>query len=313
MKARALAAAGGLACLLGAGCAAIPGSVAPASAGRDSGREPGRAWIPEAACRLQALEPHVGQALVVLAEPAPGFRAGLSSWERRGGAWRAVFPSMPAVIGRNGLAPAGTKAEGDGRTPSGVYRLGTAFGDEAVVPTNLAYRQATENDFWVDDPQSPQYNQWVSGIPQARSFERMKRDDDFYRLGIVIDYNTAPVVPGKGSAIFLHVWAGPDVPTSGCVALAREDVIRLLGWLDRAQHPVIVLEPRIPHARAAVGAGPWTGALPGRLDGVSARGGARDAHKRAGLARSSHRVMGNSGQHGACANPEVMAVSEEIE
>jgi len=190
---------------------------------------------------LHTLDSRIGQAMVVLAEPAGGGRGQVLTWERREKDWLAVFPAMPAVIGRNGFAPPGEKAEGDGRSPSGTFPLGTAFGYGPSVPTKLAYRQATENDYWVDDPASPQYNQWVTGMPQANSFERMKRDDDLYRYGIVIEYNRPATVRGEGSAIFMHVWRGPDSPTSGCVALSPENLLKILGWLDRSRNPVIVL------------------------------------------------------------------------
>jgi len=44
----------------------------------------------------------------------------------------------------------------------------------------------------------------------------------------VIGYNTDPVVPGAGSAIFLHI-ARPDLaPTEGCIATGREELAGLL-------------------------------------------------------------------------------------
>ena len=36
------------------------------------------------------------------------------------------------------------------------------------------------------------------------------------------------LVPGAGSAIFLHVARGGFLPTEGCVALRRADLVRLL-------------------------------------------------------------------------------------
>ena len=36
------------------------------------------------------------------------------------------------------------------------------------------------------------------------------------------------------SAIFLHVWKEPGAPTCGCTAMAREDLLELLRWLDLA-------------------------------------------------------------------------------
>ena len=47
-----------------------------------------------------------------------------------------------------------------------------------------------------------------------------------YRLFAFIRYNTAPVVPGRGSAIFLHVDTGH--PTNGCVSLPRPELVAVL-------------------------------------------------------------------------------------
>jgi len=46
---------------------------------------------------------------------------------------------------------------------------------------------------------------------------------------VVIGFNDAPIIPGKGSAIFLHVAARDFAHTEGCVALAKKDVLELLG------------------------------------------------------------------------------------
>ena len=181
------------------------------------------------------------QAIVVQRNDEIPTHVQISTWQRTDGVWAHALPAMRGVIGNKGFAAPGQKREGDGKTPSGVFKLGQAFGYAPGVTTRLAYRQAGPDDFWVDDPQSPQYNQWVVGKPTATSFERMKRDDEYYRLGVVIEYNTDPIVSGLGSAIFLHIWGSADSSTAGCVALAAEDVTALLRWLDRRQHPVIVL------------------------------------------------------------------------
>ena len=109
------------------------------------------------------------------------------------------------------------------------------------METKLPYRQATADDFWVDDPASPQYNRWVSGKTDAKSFEKLRQPA--YKYAAVIEYNTDPVVPGKGSAIFLHVWSGPEKATAGCVAVRAQTMQDLLSWLDKDRHPVIVLNP----------------------------------------------------------------------
>ncbi len=153
-----------------------------------------------------------------------------------------------AVVGRNGIAHANAKREGDGKTPSGSFELGPAFGYAAESPTKLPYRQANTDDIWIDDPSSPDYNSWTKrGATPAKSFEVMHRDDDLYAVGVVIGYNRTPVIPGHGSAIFLHVWGGPEQATSGCVALERKNLETILARFDPSKHPTIEIQgPRPP-------------------------------------------------------------------
>lgn len=195
---------------------------------------------PSALSALRDLPAACSQAIVVAATD-PSFRAMVTACERSEGVWRVRW-SAPAVLGRSGVVPAAQKREGDGGTPAGVHPIGPAFGYAATATTRLAYRQATARDWWIDDPASPAYNTWVTsdGKP-AVSAEAMCRDDGQYELGAVLGWNVDPVVPGRGSAIFLHVWNGPDEPTSGCVALAREHVASLLAWLDAAASPCVVV------------------------------------------------------------------------
>jgi L,D-peptidoglycan transpeptidase YkuD (ErfK/YbiS/YcfS/YnhG family) len=188
---------------------------------------------------LQGIEGY--QAVIVHPVNKNSDQARLSAWQKQGSSWHRVY-FVSAVIGRNGLAAFGAKKEGDGKTPSGIFPLGPAFGYASSMNTGLLYRQATDSDFWVDDVRSLQYNQWVSGIPAANSFERMKRRDNLYQYGIVIGYNIHPVMPGAGSAIFMHVWRGYNSPTAGCVALNQRYLRKILHWLDQQYQPVIILE-----------------------------------------------------------------------
>ena len=162
--------------------------------------------------------------------------------EKRQDRWYLAFAPMDATVGRNGFASPGVKKEGDGRTPSGVYPLPLVFGYKEGVTTRMPYRRATEKDIWVDDPDAPDYNSWVSeGDTRAASFERMRRGDDLYKIGIVIGYNMNPVVRGKGSAIFVHLWKNPGVATSGCVAVREKDISTLIEWLDPLKNPRIAM------------------------------------------------------------------------
>lgn len=162
--------------------------------------------------------------------------------EKRFGRWQSPFTPMKGVIGRNGFAPPGKKREGDGKTPSGIFPFGTVFGYEPSFPTRMPYRQATVDDLWVDDVHADDYNRWVkSGATNASSFERMRREDDLYKYGIVVEYNTNPVIKGYGSAIFFHLWKGRGKPTEGCIALTEENLIMVIKWLDPAARPLVVM------------------------------------------------------------------------
>ena len=86
-------------------------------------------------------------------------------------------------------------------------------------------------DGWCDDPDDAAYNRPVR-LPYAASHERLWRDDGIYDVIVVLGHNDDPPVPGRGSAIFLHV-ARPDYgPTAGCVALALADLLTVLREAD---------------------------------------------------------------------------------
>jgi len=160
--------------------------------------------------------------------------------EKNGGSWHLVFPTFSGSIGKMGFAAIDKKREGDGKSPSGIFPLGIAFGYDPSVVTKMPYRQATDDDFWVDDVNSGDYNKWVKGKPNAASWEKMKREDDQYKYGVVIEYNMHPIVRGKGSAIFLHAWKAGQ-PTVGCVSMPEGMILKILGWLDPAKKPLIIM------------------------------------------------------------------------
>lgn len=201
----------------------------------------------EIALKLKVLEgvyPASPQVIIVTRVEAPGSDAQLFAYEMNDeDEWKHILGPVPAMIGRNGFAPSGEKREGDGKTPSGIYYLGFAFGYLPKIDSAMPYRQMTRSDIWVDDPASPDYNSLKKrGETRAKSFEDMVLSDDRYKYGIVIRYNMDPVVPGHGSAIFLHIWKDPKTPTSGCVAVSEENILKLLKWLNPRKRPVIMLQ-----------------------------------------------------------------------
>lgn len=122
------------------------------------------------------------------------------------------------------------KREGDGATPVGCFPLREVFyrPDRGSAPaTALPVKALDPNAGWCDDPAQPEYNRPVR-LPFAGSHEHLWRDDALYDIVAVLGYNDDPVVPDRGSAIFLHVARGDFAPTEGCVALARDDLLRIL-------------------------------------------------------------------------------------
>ena len=125
------------------------------------------------------------------------------------------------------------KREGDHATPAGRFALRRLYyrADRHPAPnTGLPVSGIAEEDGWCDAPDDPNYNQPVR-LPYAASAERMWRADALYDYVVVIGYNDAPPVAGKGSAIFLHVAAPDYAGTEGCVALAMDDLVTVLAAL----------------------------------------------------------------------------------
>lgn len=185
------------------------------------------------------------QLLVVLTETDNTSLANVYTLEKDPNGWKHLFGPLPAMIGRNGFAPPGEKREGDGKVPTGLFPLESAFGYAASITSSMPYQQATENDLWVDDILSPDYNTWVKrGQTSATSFEVMKLADNRYRHGLITGYNRKPVIKGYGSGIFVHAWLEAGYTTSGCVALDETELIKLLARLDPAQQPQILMGTR---------------------------------------------------------------------
>ena len=154
------------------------------------------------------------------------------------GLWTEVL-TAPVLIGKNGMTA--HHVEGDMASPLGLYPLGTAFSTESTVPFAYPCRTITKNSWWVDDPQSALYNTWVEceGKQGFASGEKMDSLPVHYHYGLVVEYNTEPVTPGRGSAIFVHC-KGDKPYTHGCVAMDEAVMLRVLGWLDAKKTPCIV-------------------------------------------------------------------------
>jgi D-alanyl-D-alanine dipeptidase len=142
------------------------------------------------------------------------------------------------------------KKEGDGKAPAGVFGLSKAFGyaSEEQPGWKIPYLPLTSSVQCVDDKDSKFYNTLVDVSKISPDWgkhenEQMRRSDDLYRWGILVDHNTNPPVAGNGSCIFMHIWRGPGQPTVGCTAMPQSDLETLIGWLDPERKPLLVQLP----------------------------------------------------------------------
>ena len=171
------------------------------------------------------------QLVVVFNQNSSDVNATLVGLEKKKGKWLVQFKAIKASVGRKGIALKDAKIEGDGKSPNGLFELGRVFGYDELGPTSLDYTQSTSEDKWIDDAEAADYNTYVRGNTAAKSFEYLKLNSIDYKYCMVIEYNTKPVIKGKGSAIFFHVADEKYTPTSGCVAIAENDMLNYLQWL----------------------------------------------------------------------------------
>ena len=133
-------------------------------------------------------------------------------------------------IGKNGLIANKKKTEGDLSTPKGKFKLKKIFYRHdkiKLIETKLEKQKIYKNMGWCNDPKSNYYNKLINIKNSKFTFEKLYRRDDKYNIIIVIDYNLKKIIPGKGSAIFIHTTKNYK-PTAGCIALKEKDLTILL-------------------------------------------------------------------------------------
>jgi L,D-peptidoglycan transpeptidase YkuD (ErfK/YbiS/YcfS/YnhG family) len=223
------------------------------------------AWgQPEADGLRLPVEPR--QMILVLTKDWRAVDGQLQRFERNGSAWQSIGPSVRVVVGRNGTGwgrglhpmpqPGPQKKEGDGKSPAGVFGLSFVFGSEPpdkVPGIKMPYVQCTRTLECVDDPKSSHYNEILDRPsitePDWHSSEHMLMTNGQYRLGVVIAHDTSPPIPGNGSCVFMHIWLGPGIGTSGCTAMRDGDIESLIGWLDVQANPMLVQLPEAEYLR----------------------------------------------------------------
>jgi L,D-peptidoglycan transpeptidase YkuD (ErfK/YbiS/YcfS/YnhG family) len=190
----------------------------------------------------------VHQEIVVEVGSASSTVAALTLFEVSAGVATKVLGPVSARVGRNGVKR--NRREGDGTTPLGSFGISGAFGVAESPRVVLPYRRVKDGDCWISDVTDGFYNQWVTRKQCGRQNEDLRRIALVgpYQLALTTDYNSSPIVVGKGSAIFIHVHAhdgaGRTKPTSGCVSVSRSVMKKLFALLDPAKNPRVTIRIR---------------------------------------------------------------------
>ncbi len=201
-----------------------------------------------AAAQPAAAAAQTTQWIVVGVPTASATSGTLTAFQQTGGQWKPFLGPTPAKVGALGV---GAPADGVHRTPVGTFTFDQAFGRQPNPDTKMPYFQATNQDWWDEDADSPTYNTRVRSPHKPSSIA-----ENLYDSGPVYDYAVNITVnpqriPGKVSGIFLHVTDGN--PTWGCVGIGRDEMRTLLAWLDPAAAPKITIgvgSPSLVQSRA---------------------------------------------------------------
>jgi L,D-peptidoglycan transpeptidase YkuD (ErfK/YbiS/YcfS/YnhG family) len=123
--------------------------------------------------------------------------------------------------------------EGDNITPEGIFKITKIYYRADRIKkmhSPIKKIKIKRNMGWCDDPKSNFYNQQVK-LPNKFGHEKLYRNDKLYDIILVLDYNTNPIIRNKGSAIFVHIAKNSYKKTKGCIALKKENLIKLISQI----------------------------------------------------------------------------------
>lgn len=211
-----------------AGLSLFAGSAAQAADGLGAGVVDGNAADKPDRLGAECSVPEAADsAKVIVVTGTGGSKATVRACEKWEGDYYSAL-SVDGFVGYNGIAAAGKKKEGDGKTPSGVFDMDYGFGvkSEPKQFHGEKYVKVTKDHVWVDGDATKKYNT-LQKKSDGYAGESMYQTPA-YDYGQVIDYNPEGT-PGKGSAIFLHVNSGSG-QTAGCVSVSQANLLKILDW-----------------------------------------------------------------------------------
>jgi L,D-peptidoglycan transpeptidase YkuD (ErfK/YbiS/YcfS/YnhG family) len=191
--------------------------------------------------------PTTDQLMTVIAPTLRSDTATFNLYRRVGACWQLVDGPYVAFVGGHGVTT--SHREGDDATPIGLFGIQTTmYGVDPNPGVVFHYHQLVCGDWWDEQPSSSLYNHFVHAgcgttPPFGGDSEPLWEVVPQYDYFAAIEFNRFPIVPGRGSAIFLHVSIGQA--TTGCVALPRVDLLRVLRALRPSLHPEIDISTQV--------------------------------------------------------------------
>ncbi len=120
-------------------------------------------------------------------------------------------------------------------TPKGKYKIKyILYRKDRIKKIDSKIKRIVikKNMGWCNDSKSKNYNRLIK-LPSVYNFEKLFKNDNTYDILIVLDYNMNPTIKNKGSAIFIHVAKKNYKKTEGCIALAKNDLLKIIKKLKK--------------------------------------------------------------------------------
>jgi len=120
-------------------------------------------------------------------------------------------------------------------TPKGKYKIKyILYRKDRIKKINSKIKKIAikKNMGWCNDSKSKNYNKLIK-LPSVYNFEKLFKNNNTYDILIVLDYNMNPTIKNKGSAIFIHVAKKNYKKTEGCIALKKNDLLKIIKKLKK--------------------------------------------------------------------------------
>jgi len=148
---------------------------------------------------------------------------------------------IKCAIGKKGIG--NKRKEGDLITPKGQFRIKYILyrKDRVKISSKLKKKVIKKNMGWCDDPKSKQYNKLIK-LPFVYRHEKLYKKENMYDIILVLNYNMNPIKKNKGSAIFIHIAKNNFKKTEGCIAIKKNQILRIVKEVEPNTQVIISLQ-----------------------------------------------------------------------